>query len=349
MLEQQDISLEMNPQNIQSYHEIMFTHHSVQINKNCSAVIFRDLIENAGLISILFLDYQGHMKSQKYFSNQHKFNQKFYLQTTNQDDEIIFAFTNNYYLYFGFLNCEGQYTRGTSKPQQPITFKNKKLNHVEISTGANYAYIAAQEKVSPSTKDPSHVYLFIINISNFDSYTLETEIKYINSNVVFNQFSSMVLEDGYFVGTGQLSGSLRVVYKFNFDLISNTQSLATGKFYEKILTPYSFVQNGLIKAPGTDFIVFIIGDYYYDTLVVQIYEQRITSASSSQCYMVHDNLFNGENYVYRFLQYGILNEKYIWVKADNPSLNFQSFLFFVDFDTCDIYKDSNGFSKQLSK
>ncbi|KRX02059.1 hypothetical protein PPERSA_03121 [Pseudocohnilembus persalinus] len=169
-----------------------------------------------------------------------------------------------------------------------------------ISTGANCAYIAAQEKVRPSTKDPSHVYLFIINISNSDSYTLEKEIKYINQNVAFNQFSSMVLEDGYFVGTEQLSGSDRVVYKLNFDLISNTQSLATGKFYEKILTPHNFVQNGRIKVLGTDYIVFIIGDYYYDTLVVQIYEQRITSASSSQCYMVHDNLFDGQNYVYRF-------------------------------------------------
>lgn len=41
--------------------------------------------------------------------------------------------------------------------------------------------------VSPRTKDSSHIYLYIINISNSDSYTLEAEIPFITtSNIAFN-------------------------------------------------------------------------------------------------------------------------------------------------------------------
>ncbi|KRX06572.1 Insulin-like growth factor binding protein, N-terminal [Pseudocohnilembus persalinus] len=320
LLDNQNLKLNSSPKK----------HDMVTMKNGISAVIFGDEAYNK--VFIQFWDIFGNIVSFKKFDVQGQDRHNYQISKTNQENEIFYAVVNNSLVYYGFLNQNSEVTRNCDFEQ----INQESSYNVQVKKGNKFINILIQ-----ANNDELFLYTVQIDIEGQQILSFRKNLKGTGLGFKYFKYSLFVSDNdsGKIVGNLwaqefrvqihdiDFSGNVAVEYQTNensfLDYIINSEIQFNPK-------SHSYDQS---------FSTSVLSDTSTNLLKINTF-QKNQSEFLTLCSQSYENqFFNGINL--ENIQYDVMNQEYLWIKAQNSSNN-QTVVFFANPMNCQVYLQDNG-------
>ncbi|KRX09659.1 Insulin-like growth factor binding protein, N-terminal [Pseudocohnilembus persalinus] len=261
------------------------------------------------------------------------------LLTDPLKEEIFYTYLDKKRIKIGFLKSDGESTKESEKPSSAIYVPDVDFDFLKASIGGNKIYLISQNK---STSQKLYVQIYDINYNidllNFLVQSFET-IKTFH----WGFYTLTLSKSDYIVINAGLEDSNAIDEKtYSINSIHGGGSLniesSTATIYQNLVSTDSSLNNKFNSIPNTNLQVILMGDNQND--ILNIITIDVEKSSQNYIHKVCDSteydLYNRQNY--KYLDSGIINEYFGYIKAGNPA----SLLFFNP-TTCKFYKYGQQF------
>ncbi|KRX09944.1 Insulin-like growth factor binding protein, N-terminal [Pseudocohnilembus persalinus] len=322
-------------------------HDSLKLSQTKYANLIRSS-SNPGEILIQFLDEYGNQQCSQRISV--VFNQKYSLTNTNVEGEFFLAYTsyfsNIYQVFFGFLDESCNFSRGLSAPDQPDDFTNISFLSILAKTGKDNVYVVSQTFFSPY-----YLYLMILGISDTSTYGIKKHVKLGISNFRENLFSIQAFSDDYAVIFARNTINKLQKITINSDGNDVWDTPQNQGIFLDLNNISNFIQNKAIQIENTNKYSIVTGDYNQYIFTIYTFQYNGDGEIQDICLKTYSNQFGsmGIEFFYA-LEFGVINQDFVWVKGDNQYDNRKSFIFFANPMDCQVYRnpdDSSIYKYQL--
>ncbi|KRX09935.1 Insulin-like growth factor binding protein, N-terminal [Pseudocohnilembus persalinus] len=223
--------------------------------------------------------------------------------------ELFFSYTgisDNYrQVFFGFLDENCNYSRGQSEPFQSNDYENTQFLNVIAKTGKDYVYVITQQYSISQPLQPNLLYILIVDISDTTTYIILKYEKIATRNVVWD-------------------------YPQNSGIFTD------------LVTNYNSIQNKIIQIENTNKFSIVSGDRKLDIFTIYTFQYNGKGLIQDICLKTYSNQFqNVGSDFFKSLEFGIINEDFMWIKGDNQNQNDKTIIFFANPQDCKVYKNYN--------
>ncbi|KRX09956.1 hypothetical protein PPERSA_05348 [Pseudocohnilembus persalinus] len=326
-------------------------HDSLQLSQTKYANLIRSSDESDGEILIQVLDEYGNQQCSKTISVEYIC--KYSLTNTNVEGEFFFAYTsevslNFYQVFFGFSDQKCNFNRGLSAPVQPVKFTDTSFFSVLSKKGKEYIYVVIQQFQSSSQR---FLYLMIVDIRDTSTYKIKKHVKLGTTNFRYNLFSFQAFSDDYAVILGKDDNDRlnKITIEPSGSSVWDTPK-DKGIFLD-LNTNNNFIQNKVIQIENTNKYSIVTGDREQDILTIYTFQYNGNGEIQDICLESYQNQFGSVgNQFFRYLEFGVINQDFIWIKGEKENDNKKTLIFFANPLDCQVYRnpeDSSIYQYQL--
>ncbi|KRX09961.1 hypothetical protein PPERSA_05353 [Pseudocohnilembus persalinus] len=317
---------------------------SLQLSQTKYANLIRSYDQSDGKILIQVLDEYGNQQCSKKTPVQNYL--KYSLTNTNVEGEFFLGFTSYQKVFFGFLDKTCNFSRGLSASDQPDDFTTISFLSILAKTGKDNVYI-----VSQTWPYPYYLYLMILDIFDTTTYSIKKHVKLGTTDFRYNLFSIQAFSDDYAVIFARDTNDK--LQKITIDSIGNQawdKPKDQGIFLD-LNTNYNYVQNKAILIENTNKYSIVTGDITQDIFTIYTFQYNRNGEIQDICLETYENQFGsmGSQFFYA-LEFGVINQDFVWVKGDNQNDNRKTVIFFTNPLDCQVYRnpdDSSIYQYQL--
>ncbi|KRW99232.1 Insulin-like growth factor binding protein, N-terminal [Pseudocohnilembus persalinus] len=335
-----DITDDFTNQNFKQYSQQSRLCDSQQISQTKYANLIRSESVYSGQILIQVLDEYGNQQCGKTISVEYQL--KYSLTNTNVEGEFFLAYTSgvigNFKVFFGFINESCNFSRGFLAPAQVITpddFTSTGFYNLLAKTGKDHVYV-----VSQTYSSPYYLYLMILDISDTITYNIKNHVKLGTTDFRQNLFSIQVFSDDYAVVFARDNND--ELQKITIDSDGNdVWDMAENQgIFLDFNYIYNYIQNKAIQIQNTNKYSIVTGDYKYDIFTIYTFQYNGNGQVQDICLKSYKDQFKiGVNKFFQSLEFGVINQDFLWIKGDNTNDSYRSVIFFANPLDCQVYRN----------
>ncbi|KRX00099.1 hypothetical protein PPERSA_07206 [Pseudocohnilembus persalinus] len=319
---------------------------SLQLSQTKYANLIRSSTIFSGNILIQVLDEHGNQQCNKLISVDNHY--KYSLANTNLESEFFFAYTSyndsKDKVFFGFSDESCSFSRGLTAPAQPVDFTSINFENLLAKAGNNNLYV-----VSQTSSSPYYLYLMILDISDISTYSIKKHVKLETLDFRRNLFSIQAFSDDYaLIFAKDINDKLqRIKIKPNGMDVWDTpkdQGIFLDLNYEK-----NYIQNKAVQIENTNKYSIVTGDSQQKIFTIYTFQYNGNGEIQDICLETYQSGSMRNQFFYA-LEFGVINQDFVWIKGNNQYLNIKSEIFFANPSDCQIYRnpdDSSIYKYQL--
>ncbi|KRX06543.1 Molybdenum cofactor biosynthesis, MoeB [Pseudocohnilembus persalinus] len=243
-------------------------------------------------------------------------------------------------------NVEGEfflaYTSEVSGYIKPINFTNTGFVSILAKTGKDNVYI-----VSQTYSSPCYLYLMILDISDTSTYSIKKHVKLGTTDFSQNLFSIQAFSDDYAV----------IFAKDTNDELQNIIIDSDGNdvwdtpknqgIFLDLNTNFNNIQNKAIQIENINKYSIVTGDLSQDIFTIYTFQYNGNGEIQDICLKTYSNQFGSVgNYFFQGLEFGVINQDFLWVKGDNNNDSYKTVIFLANPLDCQVYRNPDDSSIQ---
>ncbi|KRX09955.1 Insulin-like growth factor binding protein, N-terminal [Pseudocohnilembus persalinus] len=313
-------------------------HDSLQLSQTQYVNLIRSF-SSTGEILIQILDEYGKQQCSKTISVEQHF--KYSLTNTNVEKEFFLAYASgNYKVFFGFLDETCNFSRGLSAPVQPIDFTSTSFDYILAKNGKDNVYVVSQTSTSIN-----YLYLMILDISDTSTYSIKNHVKLGSTGIRWNLFSIQAFFDDYAVILARNVENKQQKITVDSDGIIEWGTPKNQGIFWDLNYNDNQIQNKAIQIENTNKYSIVTGDYIQDILTVYTFQYNGDGEIQDICLETYYNqMGNVGNNFFIALEFGVINQNFLWMKGDTQNDSYKSIIFFANPLDCQIYRNPDDSS-----
>ncbi|KRX07851.1 Insulin-like growth factor binding protein, N-terminal [Pseudocohnilembus persalinus] len=276
-------------------------HDYVQIGPEMFAVIYG--LSNQDISVLQFFNNQGQTVSTKEFITIKNARDNIQITQTQVENEVFYAVLSSQRVYYGFSNHLSQTTRNCSYEQISMY-----AYQVQVKTAFDKIYLIIQG-------GDDDLFLHYIDISDMSTYQIYYTEHLEGNGPGFNyyKFSFQVYSDNSGIIIGNSWARETEVYQYSIETtgdVIQTNNKFNNSFLDSIFNQYT--QFNFKKNVNSDQHTIVLGHESSD--ILKIYTGKMISNELQQlCLSEYTNI---SDISFKYLQFGILDTEYLWIKGE---------------------------------
>ncbi|KRX10992.1 hypothetical protein PPERSA_12320 [Pseudocohnilembus persalinus] len=110
-----------------------------------------------------------------------------------------------------------------------------------------------------------------------------------------------------------------------------------------LVNDYNRIQNKAIQIENTNKYSIVTGDRLQDIFTIYTFQYNGNGIIQDICFKTYSNQFgNGESKFFFALEFGVINQDFMWIKGDDQNQNQKTVIFFANPQDCQVYKNSDN-------